>query len=666
MSEKKISYLARTFDDYETELLQFSNKYYPEITDSFNDASVGQWFIDLAAAVGDDLSYHIDRVFQDTNINTTQSRSSVMNIARMNGFKVPGAKASVCQVEISCRLPLSTEGVSQPDWRYAPYVKRDTTVACGNYSFELQEDVNFAEEFNHDGFNNRKFVPARDSNGGITAYTVSKTVIAVGIQRKIYKKVINSSDLEPFMTITLPDQNVGSVESVIFKETNDYSKNPSLSEYFYDEEEYQLKDEAINTYRYFETDSLADQFRFGSETSRNDEAKGLYKIVDKYVDYTASGTPIYRIYKGQWKSLSQKFVTEYTDNGYLNVVFGSGVRYDTVPEEANDYTKFDMAKLVNNNMMGVLPKEGWTMFILYNVVYGSTTNFASGSINTIKNLDAEIPATGTDATKRTLVSQSFSVSNTSNSVAGKDVPSTDEIKWMMRYNLSSQNRAVTVKDYKAKLLDMPPRYGCPFRSDVFEENNKIVLSLLGIDSKGKLDSILPNTLVNNAVEYLSHYKSINDYLEFRSGKIYNLYFELEVFVDKNYTTSEVLKNVMSVIKNYMDIEKHDMGEDVYLGDLEKEITSVDGMVSIITFDVYNVWGGASYSSDKCTLPEKGNPSLTNICSTDIKEPSVSLGVDAKYYNIDLEAIDGVLYCDHDSMFEIKYPSTNIAIKVKQI
>ena len=56
MSEKKISYLARTFDDYETELLQFSNKYYPEITDSFNDASVGQWFIDLAAAVGDDLS----------------------------------------------------------------------------------------------------------------------------------------------------------------------------------------------------------------------------------------------------------------------------------------------------------------------------------------------------------------------------------------------------------------------------------------------------------------------------------------------------------------------------------------------------------------------------------------------------------------------------------
>jgi hypothetical protein len=148
MSEKKISYLARTFDDYETELLQFSNKYYPEITDSFNDASVGQWFIDLAAAVGDDLSYHIDRVFQDTNINTTQSRSSVMNIARMNGFKVPGAKASVCQVEISCRLPLSTEGVSQPDWRYAPYVKRDTTVACGNYSFELQEDVNFAEEFN--------------------------------------------------------------------------------------------------------------------------------------------------------------------------------------------------------------------------------------------------------------------------------------------------------------------------------------------------------------------------------------------------------------------------------------------------------------------------------------------------------------------------------------
>ena len=64
MSQKKINYLSRTFDDYRAELITFSNKYYPELADSYNDSSVGSWFIDLVSAVGDNLSYHIDRMYQ--------------------------------------------------------------------------------------------------------------------------------------------------------------------------------------------------------------------------------------------------------------------------------------------------------------------------------------------------------------------------------------------------------------------------------------------------------------------------------------------------------------------------------------------------------------------------------------------------------------------------
>ena len=40
MSQKKINYLSRTFDDYRAELITFSNKYYPELADSYNDSSV--------------------------------------------------------------------------------------------------------------------------------------------------------------------------------------------------------------------------------------------------------------------------------------------------------------------------------------------------------------------------------------------------------------------------------------------------------------------------------------------------------------------------------------------------------------------------------------------------------------------------------------------------
>lgn len=68
--EKKINYLARTFDDIKAELIRFSKTNYPEVADSFDDGSVGSWMIDLVAAVGDDLSYHTDRMAQEMNINT--------------------------------------------------------------------------------------------------------------------------------------------------------------------------------------------------------------------------------------------------------------------------------------------------------------------------------------------------------------------------------------------------------------------------------------------------------------------------------------------------------------------------------------------------------------------------------------------------------------------
>ena len=39
--EKKINYLQRNFDGIKEELLKFSNQYYPEIFDDFNDSSIG-------------------------------------------------------------------------------------------------------------------------------------------------------------------------------------------------------------------------------------------------------------------------------------------------------------------------------------------------------------------------------------------------------------------------------------------------------------------------------------------------------------------------------------------------------------------------------------------------------------------------------------------------
>ena len=109
-------------------------------------------------------------------------------------------------------------------------------VSAGNYNFQLTEDINFAEQFNQDGFSNRKMTPARDGNGNITGYNVSKTSIAINGVTKIYKKVLYANDIKPFMEIVLPENDVLNIESIIFKETSDFSTNPDIYEYYIDED----------------------------------------------------------------------------------------------------------------------------------------------------------------------------------------------------------------------------------------------------------------------------------------------------------------------------------------------------------------------------------------------------------------------------------------------
>ena len=77
---------------------------------------------------------------------------------------------------------------------------------------------------------------------------------------------------------------------------------------------------------------------------------------------------------------------------------------------------------------------------------------------------------------------------------------------------------------------------------------------------------------------------INDFIEIKSGRIVNLQFEIDLFVDKNYNTSDVLTNVINAVKKYMDINRLQMGDDIFVGDIEKEISKVDGVLNLIEFN----------------------------------------------------------------------------------
>ena len=642
--EKNISYLNRNFDDYRQALIDFSKKYYPDLEIDYDDASVASWLIDINADIADNLSYHIDRVFQETNINSANERASLYALARNVGFKVPGPKGAMAEVEFSCNLPVSNSA-SEPDYDYAPIIRRGTKLGGGSQTFELLDDVDFSLQFDSNGNSNRTIYPILNSNGIITQYRVTKLAVVVAGESKVYRKVVRARDITPFMEILLPENNVMNVESIVVKRGTNYITNPTYGEFYYDGDDEQIcsggTGDTKETYRFFEVESLAQQYRWGDDVSNSEgRADTLY--------YGYNGVPTYSIVMGKWKEVKHKFITEYTDKGYLKIIFGPGI--DTgvdIETDAEDFSKFQIQRLIQNDNLGYLPKEDSTIFILYRSGGGKVSNLAKGAINSITYLNVEIG--GSDAAVRDSVRRTIKVVSTTPSVSGKDMPTEQELKYLIKYNSSARNRCVTVKDYIAQLLKLPPRYGTPFRVGVNEENNKIMIYLLGLDSEGKLDATLPTALIKNIRDYIAGYRMINDYIEIKSGKIINVGFDIDLFIDKNYNKSDVIADVITTITDYMDINRHNMGDDVFVGDIQKEISKVDGVLNVIKLDVYNYFNGV-YSASRTTQQTEGDVESVSEGGSRIK--------------LDLEASDYVIYSEGDSMLEVKYPESNINIRCK--
>lgn len=653
--EKGISYLNRDFHDYKNSLLDYTKQYYPELEDEFNDASIGTWILDVVSNVGDNLSYHIDRVYQETNIDSAQEKSSIYALARNNGIKIPGPKASLCEVVFSCELPANNNGSSSDlknaNWGYAPCIKKGTKVSSGNQIFELLYDVDFNEQFNENGISNRTIIPKRNSNE--VKYIVTKTGLVSAGETKIYSKTITSSDITPFMNFIIPDTNVMNIESIILKDGTNYYGTPTLSEFLTQNEINTSKndcEENVKLWRFFEVDYLAQQYRWGDEQIDN--------ITTGYEGENGEGTKEYYITKGTWIPLRQKFITEFTDNGYLKVTFGAGNSYyedNLFLTNPKDY-KHIISQMVNNDGLGVLPNPNTTMFVMYRKGGGASSNVAQETITNITYLNATFR--GVDNNIKNNVKRSLFVTNEVPSVSGKDMLSVEEIKNLIKYHNGAQNRCVTLKDYYDRISKLPPRYGCPFRYSAIEENNKIMLYLLGLDENGKLSDILPQVLRENIQNYLSEYKMINDYIEIKSGRIINLQFEIDIYIDKNYNTSDVVSNVINKVKEYMDIHKLQMGDDIFVGDIEKEVSKIDGVLNLIELRVYNIFenGYSNYrTTQQIMTPEE--------CALNIEELG-DIGNTSNRERINLKMSDKMLYTENDTMFEIRYPEKDIICRVK--
>ena len=604
MTEKKINYFARNFADVRGELITYVKHFYPELYQDFNDASIGMMLLELNAAVSDMLSYHTDRMFNETQIDYAQERRSLLNIARTLGLKIPGKRSSITLVDFSVTVPVFGDTF---DIRYAPIVKYGTQVAGAGQIFETLDDIDFSSPYSSGGIPNRLIIPNINANNQIVNYTLVKREIVSNGQSKIFKKIINSADAIPFLEVILPDNNVVSVEQVITKEGTSLITNPTTAEFM------------DNNIRWWEVDSLAEDKIFVDDPTRSTDNSGIKP--------------------GKSISINKKFVREYTDTGFCKLTFGSGF---SDQQNLQNYTQnqyvLQIANFFNTTALGEIPKPNTTLYVRYRVGGGSAANIGSNVINSLGFVDMFI--NGPNATINQSVRQSLRVNNPVPAFGGADEPSIDEIRWITKYNFASQNRAVTIKDYIATMFKMPGQYGVPFRMQVAENQNKVEFAILGLNAEGKLDNSSTNTLKENMATWLADYRMINDYVLIRDGKIINLSFDIDLYVDKTFNQGELINNTINTIKNYFDIKKWQMGQNVYLAQLIEQINNVAGVLNVVDIKVYNEVDG------RYSLNTTNQPYLDNVTK-----------------QIDLTD-DFALFGEYDTMFEIKYPQSDVRVRVK--
>jgi hypothetical protein len=607
MATKKIDYNARNFEDVRQQLISFIKQYYPETFADFNDASVGMMLLELNAAVGDMLSFQTDRLFNETQINYAQEKSSLLELARTFGLNIPGKRPSITIVEWEANnIPAVGDTF---DIQYAPKLIKGTQATGAGKIFELLEDCDFSSPFATGGVPNRKIIPQIDETGEIQNYTLVKSEIVLNGFTKIFKRTISEEDFKPFFEVILPDDNALSIENIIVKEGTNLVNPPSDEEF------------ANFDLNFYEVPALAQSEIYIEDRNKVSDREGV--VV------------------GKWKNSPKRFIKEYTDNGFCKIIFGAG------SSDISEFNEFvgcggqidSIGNTINNQSLGEIPKPSQTMYIKYRVGGGEDSNIGPNVLTT-KGV-GNVIVLGDNENTNNIIRDSITLNNPIPALGGKEEPSVDEIRNLVRYNFSSQNRCVTIKDYQSKVPLMSGKFGVPFRTGVWEERNKVNVSILALDSSSKLTTEATSTLKQNIAEYLADYRMLNDYVTIKNGRVVNLGFEADLFVEKTIPKGEIINGVINTITEYLDINKWDMGDNIYLSQLVENINNVAGVLNVTDLRIFN------------KVNENGKYSLNEIAQPYIDEETRQIDLLGKY----------TLFGSPNSMFEVKYPNKDIKVTI---
>jgi hypothetical protein len=604
MANNKISYTVRDYQAIRAELLNYVKTYYPDLIQDFNDASVFSVFLDLNAAVADNLHYHIDRSIQETVLQYAQQKSSIYNIARTYGLKIPNLKPSVSLVDFSVTVPVFGD---KEDERYLGILIRGSQVSGAGIVFENIYDIDFASPYNAQGFPNRLKIPNFNSNGVLLNYTITKRELVVNGITKVFKRVISANDVRPFFELFLPEKNVLGITSVLLKNGTDYTNIPTPAEFIGLEN------------RWWEVDALAEDRVFIEDPTKVSDQPGI-KV-------------------GRYLQTNNRFISEFTPEGFKKMTFGGGTT--SAQEQLNAFTNLgtplNINNYFNNFSLGSALVPNSTLFVQYRIGGGLATNLGTNVINQVGNVTFYV--NGPSEITNSSVINSLRCNNVTAAIGGANAPNLEEVRNFVSFNFAAQKRAVTVNDYEALIRNMPPQFGSPAKVSITENNNKIIIQILSYDSSGKLTNIVSNTLKQNIANYLSNYRMMNDYISIATAEVLDLSIDVSIVLQATQNSGQIITDVITRVSDYFNPQVRQLGQNVYLSELKSIIQQQEGVITVAGLDVYNQVGG-QYSSAETSMQYENEETKKIL------------------------PVDDTLFAEPSQVYQVRYPTKDIRVSVK--
>ena len=642
---KTVNYLNKDFNDFRSNLIEFAKVYFPNTYNDFNESSPGMMFIEMAAYVGDVLSYYVDSQFKESLLAYAEEKRNVYNIAQSFGYKPITTSAADVVLDVFQTVPALNDN---PDYRYGLTISSGAVIkATSNQTtFRTLEDVNFKTT---DLSNKLNVAIFETDSGSPTKFLLQKQVKAKS--GEIVTETFNFGSAEKYSQIRLSNEDVIEIISCTDSDGN----------------------------LWYEVDSLARDTVF--EDMENNVDNDPVSAVD---GQTAP-------YILKLKKTPRRFTTHIDENDKMVLRFGAGIS-DNPDEEvipnpdsvgsslpgSPSYltTAFDPSNFLKTRTFGLAPSNT-TLTIQYSYGGGLDDNVQSATITDISEISFEINDTLLSSNVVRTTKDSVAFTNPLPARGGSAGQTVREVRESALAHFQSQQRNVTKEDYIVRAYSLPAKYGNVAKVHFVQDDqlNKsseteelertitendigsTVLSLqtgripnplamnmytLGFDSNKKLTT-LSQTVKNNLKTYLSQFRMVTDAINIKDAYIINIAVNFAILTKVGVNKQDVLLRCVSTVQDFFNIDRWQIGQPIVLGDIAYELSLVDGVATVVP-------------------PTENNPNNLPVVITNVY--SIGEGYSGNYFDINSALKEGVLYPSLDpSIFEVKFPNTNIKGKV---